>query len=249
MLDLYFFPTPNSRKVTILLEECALAYNLKIVHIGRGDQFHPDFLKLSPNNRMPALVDHAPAGGRPPLALFESGAIMMYLAEKTGQFWPQETRKKYDVVQWIMWQMANQGPKMGEQGHFQRADKEQTHGDLSYPIKRFDNEVHRLFGVLNLGLFGKQWLAAGEYTIADMICYPWAALWKSRGIDMTEFPNVGPWLEAIAARPAVKKTADIGKDLYQGPDKMPENERKRFTEILANQRAVPVPKEWTRDAT
>src|SRR3954468_14328498 len=184
MLDLYFFPTPNSRKVTILLEELGLAYTLKIIHIGRGDQFAPDFLKLSPNNRMPALVDHAPKDGGAPIAIFESGAIMMYLAEKAGRFWPQEIHKKYDVTQWMFWQMANQGPKMGEQGHFQRADAENKHGDLSYPIRRFNNEVHRLYGVLNIGLFEKQWLAAGEYTIADMICFPWALRWKERGIDL-----------------------------------------------------------------
>lgn len=244
MLDLYFFPTPNSRKVTILLEECGLPYDLKIVHIGRGDQFHPDFLKISPNNRMPALVDTDTG-----VAIFESAAIMMYVAEKAGKFWPQDAGKKYEVVQWLFWQMANQGPKMGEQGHFQRAaaeknGAEQKHGDLTYPIRRFNDEVHRLFGVLNLGLHKKQWLAAGEYTIADMICYPWAALWKSRGIDIAEFPNVGPWLEAIAARPAVQKTADIGKELYQGPDKMPPDEREKFNKLLGNQRAVAIPAEW-----
>ena len=244
MLDLYFFPTPNSRKVTILLEECGLPYELKVVHIGRGDQFHPDFLRISPNNRMPALVDHEPLGGREPIAIFESGAMMMYVAEKAGKFWPQDPKRKYDVIQWVMWQMANQGPKMGEQGHFERADEEKKHGDLSYPINRFNNEVHRLFGVINLGLHGKKWLAADEYTIADMICYPWAKLWKLRGIDMAEFPNVAFWLEAIAARPAVQKTADIGKELYQDPDNMPEKERENFTKMLSNQRAVQIPKEW-----
>jgi GSH-dependent disulfide-bond oxidoreductase len=244
VLDLYFFPTPNSRKVTILLEECGLPYKLKIVNIGRGDQFDPNFLRISPNNRMPALVDHDPVGGGKPIAIFESGAMMMYIAEKAEKFWPQQPAVKYEVVQWIMWQMANQGPKMGEQGHFERADKEQRHGDLSYPINRFDNEVHRLFGVLNLGLHKKKWLAAGEYTIADMICYPWAKLWRSRGIDMMEFPNVAPWLETIAARPAVQRTAEIGKDIYQGPDAMPEDIREKFTKMLANQRAVPVPAEW-----
>ena len=244
MLDLYFFPTPNSRKVTILLEECSLPYELKIVDIGRGDQFHPDFLRISPNNRMPALVDHEPLGGGEPISIFESGAIMMYIAEKAGNFWPQDPKRKYEVIPWVMWQIANQGPKMGEQGHFDRADKEQKHGDLSYPINRFNNEVHRLFGVINLGLHGKKWLAAGEYTIADMICYPWAKLWKSRGIDMTEFPNVEPWLEAIAARPAVQRTSEIGKELYPGPDNMPEEKREKFTKILANQRAVAVPSEW-----
>jgi GST-like protein len=244
MLDLYFFPTPNSRKVTILLEECGLPYTLKLVHIGRGDQFHPDFLKISPNNRMPALVDHAPLGGGAPIAIFESAAMMMYIAEKAGKFWPQEPHEKYDVVQWLMWQMANQGPKMGEQGHFQRANAEKKHGDLTYPIRRFDNEVHRLYGVLNLGLFNKEWLAAGEYTIADMICYPWAVLWKARGIDLGEFPNVKRWIETIGARPAVKKTSEIGKEIYQGPDNLPPDEREKFAKILANQRAVPIPKEW-----
>jgi GST-like protein len=200
-----------------LLEECGLPYTLKVIHIGRGDQFHPDFLRISPNNRMPALVDHAPLGGGAPVSAFESAAMMMYIAEKAGKFWPQTTRAKYDVAQWMFWQMANQGPKMGEQGHFQRADAEKKHGDLSYPIRRFDNEVHRIYGVLELGLFNKEWLAAGQYTIADMICYPWASLWKMRGIDIAEFPNVQRWLDVIDARPAVKKTAGLGKELYQGP--------------------------------
>ena len=148
----------------------------------------------------------------------------------------------------MFWQMANQGPKMGEQGHFQRADTENKHGDLSYPIRRFNNEVHRLYGVLNIGLFEKEWLAAGEYTIADMICFPWAMRWKERGIDLDEFPNVKPWLERIAARPAVKKTEDLGKDLYQGPDKLTPEEREKYAKILANQRAVPVPESWKRKA-
>jgi GST-like protein len=244
MLELYFFPTPNSRKVTILLEECGAPYTLKIVNLGLGDQFHPDFLRIAPNNRMPALVDTEPMGGGKPVSVFESAAIMMYIAEKLGRFWPQDVTGKYEVTQWMFWQMGNQGPKMGEQGHFQRADKEQKHGDLTYPIARFDNEVHRLFGVLNLGLHGKDWLAAGQYTIADMISYPWAALWKSRDIDMDEFPNVKRWLAAIGDRPAVQRSAEIGQDLYQGQDKMEPDERERFVRMLSNQRAVPVPKEW-----
>ncbi|MBY0511774.1 MAG: glutathione S-transferase N-terminal domain-containing protein [Rhodospirillaceae bacterium] len=246
MLELFFFPTPNSRKVTILLEECDLPYKLSIVHIGRGDQFHPEFLRISPNNRMPALTDHAPADSGEPVSIFESAAIMMYIAEKAGQFFPNDIRRRYDVTQWLFWQMANQGPKMGEQGHFMRADAEKKHGDLSYPLNRFGNEVHRLFGVLNLGLFEKEWLAAGEYTIADMVCYPWAALWKSRGIDLREFPNVERWLNVIGERPAVKKTALIGQDIYQGPDKMAPDEREQFTRLLANQRAVVIPAEWRR---
>lgn len=190
MLELYFWPTPNGKKVTILLEECALPYVVKPVHIGRGDQFHPDYLRISPNNRMPALVDTQPADGGAPISIFESAAIMMYVAEKAGRFYPQDTRAKYEVTQWLMWQMANQGPKMGEQGHFRRAAEDPRNGDQSYAIRRFDNEVHRLFGVLNLGLHGKSWLAAGEYTIADMICYPWASYWQVRGIDLAEFENV-----------------------------------------------------------
>ena len=244
MFELYFFPTPNSRKVTILLEECGVPYALKVVNLGLGDQFRPDFLRISPNNRMPAFVDTEPKGGGAPVSVFESAAIMMYVAEKLERFWPQDTRGKYEVTQWMFWQMANQGPKMGEQGHFQRADNEKKHGDLGYPIARFDNEVHRLFGVLNLGLFGKDWLAAGQYTIADMICYPWAALWKSRGIDLDEFPHVRRWIAEIGERPAVVKSGEIGQDIYQGQDKMAPDERERFVWTLSNQRAVPVPSEW-----
>ena len=245
MLDIYYFPTPNGRKIAILLEELGLSYNLKIVHIGQGEQFHPDFLRISPNNRMPVLVDHAPKGGGAPVSVFESGAIMMYLAEKAGRFWPQDVHRKYDVAQWVFWQMGNQGPKMGEHGHFHRADAENKHGDLSYPLRRFDNEVDRLYGVLNLGLFEKEWLAAGEYTIADMICYPWAALWKDRtSVDMAAFPYVQRWLEKLSQRPAMHKALEIGKDLYQGPDKLTPEEREKYAKILANQRAVPVPEAW-----
>ena len=201
MLDVYYFPTPNGRKIAILLEELGVAYTIKMVHIGQGDQFHPDFLRISP---------------------------------------------KYDVAQWVFWQMGNQGPKMGEHGHFHRADAEKKHGDLTYPLRRFDNEVHRLYGVLNLGLFEKEWLAAGEYSIADMICYPWAALAKDRGIDIAEFPNVKRWLEKLAERPAMKKALEIGKDVYQGQDKLSPAEREKYAKILANQRAVPIPDEWKK---
>ncbi len=244
MFELFFFPTPNSRKVTILLEECSTPYEIKVVHIGRGDQFHPDFLRISPNNRMPVLVDATPKVGGAPISVFESGTIMMYVADKLAQFWPEDVRGKYDVTQWMFSQMANQGPKMGEQGAFKRADEEKRHGDLSFPIARFDNEVHRLFGVLNLGLFEKEWLAAGQYTIADMICYPWASLWQSRGIDIEEFPYVNRWLTAIGERPAVKKAMEVGKEIAQGHDSMPPEERRRFMGILSNQRAVTIPAEW-----
>jgi len=244
MLELYFWPTPNGKKITILLEELEVPYTVKPVHIGRGDQFAPDFLRISPNNRMPALVDTEPTMDEEPIAIFESGAIMMYLAEKEGRFWPQEPRRKYEVAQWVMWQMANQGPKFGEQGHFLRAVKTPANGDQSYAIRRFGDEVHRLFGVMNLGLFGKRWLAADEYTIADMICYPWAAGWKMRGIDIDEFSNVKRWLDELAARPAVRKGMSVGAELQEDPSTLPVAEKERRLKILNNQRATPIPKAW-----
>ena len=244
MLELYFWPTPNGKKITILLEELGVSYVVKPVHIGRGDQFHPDFLRISPNNRMPALVDTEPNDGGERITIFESGAIMMYIAEKEDRFWPQAPRAKYDVAQWVMWQMANQGPKFGEQGHFLRAVQTPANGDQSYAIRRFGDEVHRLFGVMNLGLFGKRWLAAGEYTIADMICYPWAAGWKTRGIGIEEFPHVQRWLDQMAERPAVQKGMSVGAELQEDPSTLPDEEKARRLRILSNQRATPIPKAW-----
>ncbi len=244
MLELYYWPTPNGKKVTILLEECGLPHVIKPLHIGRGDQFHPDFLRISPNNRMPALVDTEPMGGGAPITIFESAAIMMYIAEKAGKFWPQDPRGKYQVTQWLMWQMGNQGPKMGENGHFRNAAKDPQNGDQGYALKRFGNEVHRLFGVLNLGLHKKDWLAADQYTIADMICYPWASYANMLGIDIAEFPNITRWLAAIAARPAVQKAMAAGKEYAEDPNSISAEEKERRAAILSNQRAVPVPKEW-----
>src|SRR6201992_1201834 len=203
MIDVHYLPTPNGKKVTILLEELGMEYRIVPCNIGKGDQFTDDFLHISPNNRMPAIVDHDPAGGGPAISVFESGAIMMYLAEKAGKFWPQSPHAKYEVAQWCYWQTGNQGPKMGEQGNFTRAAQDPKNGDLHYALNRFNNEVHRLYGVMNLGLYNKQYLAAGEYTIADMICYPWSVNWKMRGLDIEEFPNVKRWLEMMDARPAV----------------------------------------------
>jgi GST-like protein len=244
MLELYYFPTPNGKKITILLEELAIPYTIKPVNIARGDQFKPGYLKFSPNNRMPALIDTEAMGGGAPIPIFESGAIMMYIAEKAGKFFPQEPHKKYDVVQWVMWQMANQGPKLGEQGHFQRAKAAHPDADFSYPTKRYDNEAHRLFGVMNLGLFGKEWLAAGEYTIADMICYPWANSWATRNIDIEEFPHVKAWLERMAARPGVAKGMTIGDELAANMSELSEEEKKLMAKVMNNQRAIPIPKEW-----
>ncbi|HYB92412.1 MAG TPA: glutathione S-transferase N-terminal domain-containing protein [Candidatus Binataceae bacterium] len=248
MIDLYFWPTPNGKKVSILLEECGLPYNIKPINIGRGDQLSPDFLRISPNGRMPAIVDHEPTGGGAPISIFESGAILMYLAEKAGKFFPQDLRRKYDVCQWVFWQMANQGPKLGEQGHFRRAAQDPRNGDLSYAVLRFDSEAHRIFGVMNLGLFNKRYLAAGEYTIADIICYPWATGWKPRGIDIDEFPNVKRWLAEIGDRPAVKKAMAVGPEFHEDPSKITPEERARRAKLLTHQRAQPVPKEWMQAA-
>jgi GSH-dependent disulfide-bond oxidoreductase len=242
MLDLYFWPTPNGKKVTILLEELGVPYTIKPVNIMRGDQFTPEFLKISPNNRMPALVDTEAKDG--PLAIFESGAIMMYVAEKFGRFYPQEIAKKYDVIQWVMWQMGNQGPKFGEQGHFFRAAQNPDNGDLTYANTRFANEVHRLYGVMELGLHNKRYLAADEYTIADMICYPWAAGWKLRKIDLTEFPNVKRWMEELEARPALQKAMAAGAEYQEDASKLSDEEKARRAKLLYNQRATPVPKDW-----
>jgi GSH-dependent disulfide-bond oxidoreductase len=244
MIDLYFWPTGNGKKVVILLEECGLPYTIKPVNIGRGDQFTADFLKIAPNNRMPAIVDNAPLGGGKPLSIFESGAIMMYIAEKAGKFWPQAPHEKYDVAQWVMWQTGNQGAKLGEQGHFRRAAMDPKNGDLSYAVRRFDNEAHRLFGVMNLGLFDRQYLAAGEYTIADMICYPWSASWQMRGLDIEEFPNVKRWLDDMAARPAVQKAMAMGPEFREDPATITPEEQERRRGIMANQRAQPIPPEW-----
>jgi len=242
MLDLYFWPTPNGKKVTILLEELGVPYTIKPVNIGRGDQFTSEFLKISPNNRMPALVDTDAKDG--PLTVFESGAIMMYLAETFGRFFPQALAKKYDVIQWVMWQMGNQGPKFGEQGHFFRASQDAKNGDLTYANKRFADEVHRLYGVMELGLHNKRYLAAGEYTIADMICYPWAAGWKLRKIDIAEFPNVKRWMEDLEARPALQKAMAVGAEYQEDVSTLSDEEKTRRAKLLYNQRATPVPADW-----
>lgn len=239
MIDLYYWPTPNGKKVTILLEECGLPYNLIPLHIGRGDQFSPEFLKLNPNHRMPALVDHEPMGGGAPLGIFESGAMMMYIAEKAGKFFPQDPHGKYEVTQWVMWQMANQGPKLGECGHFRRLGERE--GDQSYAVRRFTDEANRLYGVMNNRLYDRRYMAGEDYTIADMICYPWAVNWKAQGQDIEEFKHFKRWLEEIGARPAVQRGMAAGSDLSMDPSKMTPEEQEKVRKMLYNQRARPAP--------
>jgi GST-like protein len=239
MLDLHYWPTPNGKKVTIQLEECGLDYNLVECNIGKGDQFTDDFLAINPNNRMPALVDRSPVDGGDPISVFESGAIMLYIAEKTGQFMPSDVRGRFDVVQWIMWQMANQGPKTGECGHFRRLDESQ--GDQSYAITRFTDEVNRLYGVLNNQLYSQRYLCGDEYTIADMICYPWTVNWKGQDQDIEEFPYFKRWFEELSERPAVQRGMAAGSDMSNDFSKLSQDEAAALRKLLYNQRARPAP--------
>lgn len=239
MIDLHYWPTPNGKKVTILLEEAGIPYTVIPCNIGRGDQFTPEFLKMNPNHRMPVMVDRAPADGGAPLVVFESGAIMLYLAEKVGQFFPQDLRGKHRVQEWVIWQMANQGPKSGECGHFRRLGDKQ--GDQSYAVRRFTDEVNRLYGVLNNRLYESKYLAGDEYTIADMICYPWTVNWAGQGQDIEEFKYFKRWFEELGARPAVQRGMAVGASFSEDPSKLPPEEQERRAKMLYNQRARPVP--------
>jgi GSH-dependent disulfide-bond oxidoreductase len=220
MIDLHYWPTPNGWKVSILLEELGLPYQIKPVNIGRGEQFKPEFLAISPNNRMPAIVDHEPAGGGAPISVFESGAILLYLAEKTGKFLPQDVRAKYEVIQWVMWQMGGLGPMSGQANHFRNYAPEK----IAYGIDRYTNEVNRLYGVLDRRLSDREYLA-GEYSIADMASWPWV-LPAAAGQDVEKFPHMKRWLEAVGARPAVQRGKDAGKELRNPSGPMDEEARK-----------------------
>jgi GST-like protein len=240
MIELFYWPTPNGKKVTILLEELGLPYEITPLNIGRGDQFGARFLAINPNNRMPAILDHAPKGGGEPVAVFESGAILLYLAEKAGRLWPQDDlRAKYEVVQWVVWQMANQGPKFGERGHFWRLGPEA--GDQSYARRRFDDEVHRIYGVLNNRLYDRPYLAGADYSIADIAAYPWTVAWAQQGIDLDEFPHVKRWFEAVSARPAVQRGLALTVGEPEDPATVTPEEQERRRKVLFNQRARPAP--------
>lgn len=240
MIELHYWPTPNGKKVTILLEELGIPYEVTPVNIGRGDQFGEAFLAISPNNRMPAIVDTEPPGGGTPIGIFESGAILFYLAEKEGRFWPgQDIRARYEVTQWVIWQMANQGPKFGERGHFSRVPD--SAGDQSYARRRFNDEVHRLYGVMNNRLYERRYLAGRDYTIADIASYPWIVSWQQQGIDLDEFRHVKRWFEDISARPAVGRGLAVGAGPIEDPASLSPEEQARRHNILYNQRARPAP--------
>ena len=212
MIDLYYWPTPNGHKITIFLEEASLAYAIKPVDIGKGEQFEPAFLKISPNNRMPAIVDHAPADGGGPLSVFESGAILLYLAEKTGQFLPTDLRGRTQVLEWLFWQMGGLGPMAGQNHHFTQYAPEK----IPYPIERYQRETERLYGVLDRRLAGRAFIA-DRYSIADMAAYPWIVPHKRQGQDLDTFPNLKRWFETIRARAAVVRAYEIGTSISTAP--------------------------------
>ncbi|MBC2884771.1 glutathione S-transferase N-terminal domain-containing protein [Ochrobactrum sp. CM-21-5] len=205
-IELYYWPTPNGFKISIMLEELGIPYDVKYVNIGKGDQFNPDFLKIAPNNRMPAIVDPEGPGGTP-ISVFESGAILQYLGRKFGRFYPADERQRVAVDEWLMWQMGGLGPMSGQAGHFRVYAPEQ----VPYGIERYTNEVNRLYGVLNRQLEGKEYIA-GEYSIADMASIGWVNAYKNYGQTLDDFPNLKRWHETMNARPAVQRGLLVGKE-------------------------------------
>lgn len=212
MIELYYWTTPNGHKITIFLEEAGLPYRVVPVNISTGEQFKPDFLKISPNNRMPAMVDHDPAGGGSPVSVFESGAILVYLAEKTGKFMPQDLRGRVDVMQWLFWQMGGLGPMAGQNHHFSAYAPEK----IPYAIERYQKETNRLYGVLNKRLADRSFVA-GAYSIADMAAYPWIVPYERQGQNLEDFPNLKRWFETIRARPAVQRAYERAKEINTQP--------------------------------
>jgi GSH-dependent disulfide-bond oxidoreductase len=212
MLDLYYWQTPNGHKITVFLEEAGLDYRLHRIDIGKGDQFKPSFLAISPNNRIPALVDNDPVGGGGPISIFESGAILLYLAEKTGKFLSKDLRARVETVQWLFWQMGGLGPMAGQNGHFNVYAPEK----VPYAIDRYTRETARLYGVLNTRLADREYVA-GDYSIADMASYPWIVPHENHKQNLFDFPHVKRWFEMIKARPAVIKAYDQAPPSYAKP--------------------------------
>ena len=228
MIDLYYWPTPNGHKITIFLEEVGLGYTVKPVNIGKGEQFQPDFLAIAPNNRMPAIVDHTPADGGGPLSVFESGAILVYLAEKTGHYLPTDLRGRTTALEWLFWQMGGLGPMAGQNHHFSGYAPEK----IPYAIDRYVKETNRLYGVLDRRL-AKVPFVAGEYSIADMACYPWVVPYERQGQKLEDFPHLKRWFEAIAARPAVKRAYEKWESLRPSPGMDDEAKKVLFGQTAA----------------
>jgi GST-like protein len=228
MIDLYYWTTPNGHKITIFLEESGLEYRIHPINIGKGDQFAPEFLRISPNNRIPAIVDQAPADGGEPIALFESGAILHYLAQKTGRFLSAELRGQTETLQWLFWQMGGLGPMAGQNHHFRLYAKDK----IPYAIDRYVNETHRLYGVLDKRL-GDRDFVAGDYSIADMAIYPWIRPYENQGQDIDEFASLKRWFIAISERPAVERAYARADEIRQQSQPVDEQESHR---ILFGQR-------------
>ena len=207
MIDLYTWPTPNGHKIHIMLEECKLPYRVHAVNIGTGDQFQPDFLKISPNNKIPALVDPEGPDGKP-ISIFESGAMLVYLAAKTGKFMPKGDRAKYEVLQWLMFQMGGVGPMLGQAHHFRIYAPEK----IDYAVQRYTNEAKRLYGVMDKRLQTSKWMGGSRYSIADIAIFPWLRSWQNQGIDWADHPHLKVWFDRIAARPAVQKAVQVLAD-------------------------------------
>ncbi len=228
MIDLHYWPTPNGHKITIFLEEAGLPYTIHKVDIGKGDQFKPEFLAIAPNNRMPAIVDQAPKDGGKPISVFESGAILLYLAEKTAKFISSDIRARVETLQWLFWQMGGLGPMAGQNGHFNVYAPEK----IPYAIDRYTNETNRLYGVLNKRLEDREFMA-GEYSIADMASYPWIVPYENHKQKLEDFPHLHRWFNAIKARPAVVKAYAAAGPSYAKP--MTDEEKK----VLFGQSARP----------
>jgi GSH-dependent disulfide-bond oxidoreductase len=209
MIDLYYWTTPNGHKITIFLEESGLEYAIKPINIGKGDQFAPDFLRIAPNNRIPAIVDHAPADGGAAISVFESGAILLYLADKTGRFIPDSPRGRNEVMQWLFWQVGGLGPMAGQNHHFNGGAPEK----LPYAIDRYVRETGRLYGVLNKRLADREFVAGDSYTIADMASYPWIVSHAKQSQNLDDFPHLKRWFEAIRARPATQRAYAIAEEI------------------------------------
>jgi GST-like protein len=230
MIDLYYWPTPNGHKITMFLEETNLPYTIKPVNIGRGDQFAPDFLKIAPNNRMPAIIDHEPEQGKDPISVFESGAILLYLADKTKHFISSDIRKRIETLEWLFWQMGGLGPMAGQNHHFTQYAPEK----VPYAINRYVKETNRLYGVLNHRLEGRDFIA-DDFSIADMACYPWIVQHERQLQDLNEFPNIKRWFGAIDERPATRRAYDRAKEFNASPTMTDEAKK-----ILFNQTAATV---------
>jgi GST-like protein len=223
MIHLHYWPTPNGHKITLFLEETGLPYTVHPVNIGKGEQFAPDFLKIAPNNRMPAIVDDEPADGGEPISIFESGAILLYLAEKTGRFLGPDLRTRVEQTQWLMWQMGGLGPMLGQNHHFNRYAPEK----IPYAIDRYVKETSRLYGVLDRRLEGRDFIA-GEYSIADMAAYPWIVPYEAQGQNLDDFPNVQRWFETIRTRPATERAYALGETVSAGGELTEEARRHLF---------------------